>query len=82
MEMENGEERIWGFWWGSSVCPPFWGCFIVSSLGVHELCHTPNPKESKAWERHLKSTSRFPPPPPFDNSIQINYMKYQHQELS
>ena len=38
------------------------------------LCHAPNPKGSKAWERHLKVPVDFF----FDNPIHINHIKYQH----
>ena len=36
-------------------------------------CHTPNPKGSKVWEIHPKGIYRFFF---FDNSIQINHIKY------
>ena len=58
-------QTLWNFW--------------LFKVILNYLCHAPNPKGSKAWEKHLKGTRRFFL---FDNSIQIIHIKYQHLELS
>ena len=58
-------------------------CSLWSKISIgtssYDKCHAPNPKGSKAWEKHLKDTYKIFL---FDNSIQIIHIKYQHQELS